>query len=84
MQHEVRLSELISPPFLDKIPPNLVCDQIILTARGTQAYFFDFGHVTFLRGQLPFMVIGQISPPFLDKIPPNLVCDQIMMGFNRP
>ena len=56
-----------------------MCELIILTARGTQAYFFDFGHVTFLRGQLPFMVIGQISPPFLDKIPPNLVCDQIIL-----
>ena len=57
----VCLSGLISPPFLDKIPPNLVCDQIILTARGTQAYFFDLGHVTFVRGQLPFMGIGPFS-----------------------
>ena len=55
------LSRLISRLFLNQIPPNLVCDQIILTARGTQAYFFDLGHVTSFRSQLPYMVIGPVS-----------------------
>ena len=45
---------LISQPFLDGILPKLASDMIILIARCTKAYFFDFGHVTFFRGHNAF------------------------------
>ena len=45
---------LISLPFLDRIPPKLASDMIIKIARYKQAYFFDFGHVTFVRGHNAF------------------------------
>ena len=48
----VFLSGLISQPFLDEIPPNLVCELITLTARGAQGFGQDFGHVAFYRSQL--------------------------------
>ena len=40
--------------FLDRIPLKLVSDIIHLIARYIQAYFFDLGHVTLVRGHNAF------------------------------
>ena len=43
-----------SQPFLDKIQANFVSDIIFLTTLDIQAYFFNFGHVAFVRGHNAF------------------------------
>ena len=66
------LYRLISQLFLNQIPPDLVCDIIILTT-------FNLGHVTFVQGHIS--LYG--NRPFISIIKLNAVVKLSLIGRSK-